>query len=200
MNINYTSKLYYKKYPFKVVLKYDPVPLKTPNRTTWNNWNRPEDHPTFKLIEAWCEKNAPNSYKIIRSWRGWRTAHYWHVAIFLEQQSQKDQCVLDWASDLHTVFQPLDNDHAQKLGFKTLHEVRKDLIYKKYSHVMYMKYQGTRTLFDELQKFSVCSDQTDLKGSEWWPKVYSSSLEDIQQLQLMYGEHVTYVKHVTLIP
>jgi hypothetical protein len=195
MQIRYTHKLFFKKYAYKVVLNCQT----SGNRWCWRNQDTlPQE---FQSLQDWCEQHAPGAYKIQRRYQGGTKRHSdWHQLVYLQSERMKDALVKDQSLAVQEVWQPLDADHFHQLDVRNVIEVRHQLIYRKYAHVIYFKYDRHGQLHEWLKALLADSTTSELKGDAWWCKVYSNDLDDVRMIQLSYGEQIDYVKHVKLIP
>lgn len=194
MQIRYTHKLFFKKYAYKVVLSCQT----SGNRWAWRDQaHLPQE---FQLVQDWCEQHAPDAHKIQRRYQGGSKRHSdWHQLVYLQTEHTKDALLKVQPTAVHEIWQPLDADHLQMLDVRNVIEVRDRLIYHKYSHVIYFKYDRDMQLWDWLKALLDGSEVSVLKGSAWWPKVYSSDLDDVRMIQLSYPERIDYIKHVKLL-
>lgn len=194
MKIHYVSKLFYKKYAYKVVLNC---------QTSGNRWfwRRSDVLPQeFQQVQDWCETHVQGQFKIQRRYQGGSKKHSdWHQNVYLGSADHKDALIAHAGAAVNEVWQPLDDDHLQSLDVRNVIEVRDSLIYGKYSHVVYFKYNRDGELWKWLEALLVESDVSDLKGDRWWPKVYSTDLDDVRMIQLSYPERIDYIKHVKLL-
>lgn len=193
MQINYTSKLFFKKYAYKVVLSCQT----TGRRWTWRSHKMPQE---FQSVQDWCEAHAAGQFHISRRYQGGSKKYSdWHQNVYLQSADHKDALIKHQAASVHEVWQPLDSDHLQSLDVRNVIEVRDQLIYRKYAHVIYFKYDAHGELWNWLETLMEGSQVSVLKGSTWWPKVYSSDLDDVRMIQLSYPERIDYIKHVKLL-
>ena len=194
MKIQYTHKLFHKKYAYKVVLSC---------QTSGSRWFWPRQDqlaPDFQAVTDWCELHAPNSHKIQRRYQGGSDQHSdWHQNVYLQTDAQKDALVKAQGAAVQEVWQPLNPAHLQTLDVRNIAEVRSQLIYKKYSHVIYFKYDKHHTVYPWLLKLLADSPKSIVKGCIWFPKVYSTDEADVQMIQLSYPEKISHIKHVILL-
>ena len=194
MQIHYVSKLFYKKYAYKVVLNCQTTGLKW----SWRNSQKvPQE---FQSVQDWCDAHADGQFKIQRRYQGGTQKHSdWHQNVYLSSADHKDALIKHQGASVHEVWQPLDSDHFQSLDIHNVIEVRNTLIYRKYSHVIYFKYNKDSQLWNWLESLMEGSEVSVLKGDRWWPKVYSMDLDDVRMIQLSYPERIHYIKHVKLL-
>jgi hypothetical protein len=195
MKINYTSRLFFKKYAYKVVLACQT----SGNRWFWRQQDQlPQE---FQSVQHWCSHHVPHTHKIQRRYVGGSALHSdWHQMVYLQHESDKDQLLKAHAADVLQVWQPLNDQHLKQLDVKNVQEVRAQLIYKRFAHVIYFKYDRTCEMWDWLQALLADSTESELRGDKWWPRVYSASLDDVQQILFCYSDRVHYVKHVIVAP
>ena len=155
----------------------------------------------FQSVQDWCEAHAAGQFHISRRYQGGSKKYSdWHQNVYLQSADHKDALIKHQAASVYEVWQPLDSDHLQSLDVRNVIEVRDKLIYRKYSHVIYFKYDTHGELWNWLETLMEGSQVSVLKGSTWWPKVYSSDLDDVRMIQLSYPERIDYIKHVKLLP
>lgn len=193
MQINYTSKLFFKKYAYKVVLNCQT----TGRKWSWRSHKMPQE---FQAVQDWCEAHAAGQFKIQRRYQG-RSKKYsdWHQNVYLSSADHKDALIKHQGASVHEVWQPLDSDHLQSLDVRNVIEVRKSLIYRKYSHAIYFKYDKDSQTRPWLVTLLEQSTTSVLKGQRRWPIVYSTDLDDVRMIQLSYPERIDYIKHVKLL-
>lgn len=192
--IHYTHKLFYKKYAYKVVLSCQTQG----RRWSWRNAHKvPQE---FQCVQDWCDVHAAGAFKIQRRYQGGNNKHSdWHQNVYVATADVKDALILNQGAAVHEVWQPLDADHLHSLDVRNVIEVRDSLIYRKYAHVIYFKYDRQCQLWTWLNSLVTDSQTSVLKGNAFWPKIYSSDLDDVRMIQLSYPERIDYIKHVKLI-
>jgi len=193
MNIQYVSKLFYGQYAYKVVLY---------TTLTSGRWWPKQDEPTeFTVVTVWCEQHVPGAYKILRRFQDSdNQSSDWHQMIYLQSEHMKDALVKQFGAHVTEVWQPLNQAHLQTLEVRNITEVRSQLIYKKYSHVVYFKYDRQHVVYPWLEKLLADSPKSAIKGCRWFPKVYSADEADVQMIKLSYPEMISYIKQVVLLP
>jgi hypothetical protein len=151
-------------------------------------------------VQDWCEAHAADQFKISRRYQG-GTKKYseWHQNVYLSSVDHKDALIKHAGASVHEVWQPLDADHLHSLDVRNVIEVRDQLIYRKYAHVIYFKYDRDGELWMWLEAMLAESEVSVLKGDRCWPKVYSMDLDDVRMIQLSYPERIDYIKHVKLL-
>lgn len=155
----------------------------------------------FQSVQDWCEAHAAGNFKIARRYQGGSKKYSdWHQNVYLSCADHKDALILYQGAAVHEVWQPLDSDHLQQLEVRNVTQVRDQLIYRKYAHAVYFKYDAHGELWNWLTLLLADSEVSVLKGSKWWPKVYSEQMDDVRMIQLSYGEYIDYIKHVKLLP
>lgn len=196
MKITYTQKLFYRKYAYKVILTCS---LQGNRWYKLNNQGNPPQE--FMDLTNWCDTHAANSYKIQRRYGGTSRKGYstWYQHVYLSTQAQKDALVQAYGAQVQEICQPLDTDHLNILDSKNIVEVRKSLIYKKWSYAVYFKYQKNANLYEWLEALFKDSETSVLKGNPWWPTVYSTDILDVKQVEFSYLDDIKLVKTVKLI-
>ena len=193
MKINYTSKLFYKKYAFKITLGFQ---VAKRHRYHRNKTMQPE----LQQVQDWCVATFGTQFKMINRGIWGNQIYSCETSIYVSSESDKDQVLQQYASQVLEVWQPWDDSHLQALGVRNITQVRTRLIYNKYSHVIYFKYDKKQTLKGQLHVMLADSTQSAVKGCARWPRVYSMCEQDITWIRLTYPEQIDYVKHVILFP
>lgn len=192
MQIEYTQKLYFGKFYYKVTLEV------AGDSANW--WSPPRE---IKPVLSWCVSNLPApDHKLTR-----RRQHHdpkqrhavWHVCVYLNRSDLMDLILKDLGVQVIHVCKPLDDAHRVNLSVKNVISVRKDLIYKKFSHVIYFKYERTGALHKWLKDYFKDNPKARVSGSLWWCKVYMQDDVDVMSLQLSWPDHIDYMKTVRLI-
>ena len=194
MKISYTSKLYFGKYPYKVALHT--------RLSGGKSWKIGILEPLeFQVLTVWCEQHMGGEHKIRRRFRGYTNpGSDWHQLVYVQTEAAKNALVQAYGAQVEQVWQPLDNSHLQSLEVRNITEVRSNLLFKKYKHVIYFKYDRSHHMWNWLKSLLQGSSTSDLKGDKWWPRVYSTDMDDINMIQLSFPENIDYIKHVILVP
>lgn len=155
MKQHYISKLFYNKYPYKIIVEI------RPNQNKSFTWNK---------IKTWLVKNAVG-YKtyttIMYSAFDWlhrpRRLYDQRVSIFLKTETEFEACKKRFKGRIKETYSPYDNNHIDLLKDNIHISIRKNLIYKKYRYAISFKYDYE-------------TKNTDVK--EWVLDNLKSSLDD----------------------
>lgn len=192
MQIEYTQKLYFGKFYYKISVEV------SGESTSW--WSPPKE---ITPVLTWCAVNLNSlDYKLTKFRQhhdpGQRQA-VWHACIYCASADLRDQVLKQFGAQVVYVCQPLDDAHRMNLSVKNIISVRKDLIYKKFSHVIYFKYERTGKLYKWLKDYFRDNPKVRVAGSLWWCKVYMQDDVDVMSIQLSWPDHIDYLKTVRLI-
>jgi hypothetical protein len=193
MKIHYTQKLFYKTHAFKVTLGFQVDMQSTFNR-------RFHLQPELQQLQDWCTQQFGTQYKMINRGVWNNQLRTCETSIYVGTQSDKDLIVQHYASQVLEVWQPMDQSHQHALSVRNITQVRTRLIYNKYSHVIYFKYDKTTKLKTNIEQLLHDSEHSVVKGSTRWPRMYSTCEQDVAMVRLTYTENIDYIKHVILFP
>lgn len=201
MQIEYVQKLYFGKYCYKIHVEVKGI-VSQPT-LWWTAWETPDE---VKQVTSWCVNNLPaEDHKLIK--RRMNTLPddspvleaVWHVCVYCDQPDIRDQVVKKFGAQVVRISQPLDDDHKQNLQIRNVVQVKKELIYKQYSNVIYFKYDKTgeihRWLHDYFQHNSLVRISKDSK----WCKVYMSDDSDVSAIKLTWSDRIEYMRTIRLI-
>ena len=196
MKIAYTSKLYFEKFCIKVIIKTD-TPKK--NRYTYD-WSKPEE---LKVLSSWCQANfKEDTYKIKDRYIGQspNVGTSFHQMVYLSDDDQKEQLIREFGKHIVEITQPYDSSHRDQLTIRNLIIVRSNLLFKKYQHAVYFKYDPRGEVWSWLQKYA--EDEPDLKVDtiSYWPRVYMVDDSHLSAFKLMWHERIDYIKTIQLLP
>jgi hypothetical protein len=182
LKIHHSSKLFYGKYAYKVVLLTNGM-----------------DCGLSKLSD-WCNSNiADQDYKLVNR-------HHdhcdWHQMVYVHNEQVRDNMLTAFGADVVEIWQPLDSDHLKKLSVRNVVQVRSTLIFKKYNHAIYFLYDRLGGIEDWLMEYYQGRTDVRVSGSRWWPKLYiqGDHLQDeITAIELTWPNCIDYVRTVRLI-
>ena len=195
MNIEYTSKLYFEKYCIRVVIKTD---TSRKHRYTYD-WTKPDE---LKVLSDWCDANLEaGTYKIKDRYIGQspNAGTSFHQMVYLSSTDQKEKIVREFGGQISELTQPYNEDHREQLTIRNLIIVRRNLIYKKYQHAVYFKYDPRGEVWKWLQSYA--KDEPDLKVDtiSYWPRVYMVDDTHLAAFKLMWQEKIDYIKTIQLL-
>ena len=189
----YTSKLFFGKYNTRIVIKTEGERL--------IRWVKPSE---VIEVQTWCQTNLPNnSWKIRDYQKNCRNYTIGEVTyyqnLYITDVAQTDQVLKKFGNSVIEVTQPLDQDHKNNLEIRNLLVVRSSLIYKKYQHVVYFKYDRTQELNNWLQTYFVDEPESKLISHPYWPRLYLVDQTHLTTVKLMWQEKIDYIKTVQLL-
>jgi hypothetical protein len=184
----YTSRLYFKKFPYKVQL-FRSGQL---NKLAWKRGWTP----------AKCAKWLDNKSFDFRS----RTKVRWkkrlkqvHVTmtVFLPTRDSYDACIKKYASNVVSITEPYDDSHVDLLKNDSNIVIREHLIYKRYKYVVNFRRTWNRSLgdIDDWIKLNFSNNLYANKTMKWissgWnPRLYIENIEDLVFVKLTWGERI----------
>lgn len=192
MKINYTSKKFFKKYIYKLVLEVSAT------RPFSRYFGNPSE---LMQVPNWIASHLPNlDCKITNRFQNsnGNDVHY-HQVIYLADLDAKNTLQQQFAGVLTEVWQPLDQNHANELEIRNLLTVRQDLLFKKYKMAVYFKYDRKGELYKWLKEYFADSATAKVSGSSWWPRLYLNDDGEITVIKLSWPDSIDYVKRVVLI-
>lgn len=192
MNINYTSRKFYKKYIYKLVLNA------SADRISSSYWGTPA---ALKVLPRWIEANWPDlDCKITNRYQGTSGNDVkYHQVIYLNDISARDSIMAEFAAKIISVWQPFDQKHADELEIRNVVVPRTSLLFNKYQCAVYFKYDRKAQLHTWLLDYFANSDSARVAGDPWWPRVYLNDDAEIAAIKLTWPDTINYVKRVLLI-
>lgn len=192
MLINYTSKLFYKKYAYKILVETITKPTA--------RWNKHHSKDLLQ-INTWCESHiCENNFKIQHRYqKDIKKDTLWHQLIYVKDSHSKDLVLKKFGPRVQQIWQPLDSTHEQSLDIVNLVEVRKDLLYKTYRYAIYFKYDRQCTIFNWLEDYYKGNSHARVSGCHKWPRLYLLDPTELTTIRLTWGEDIQYIKTVRLI-
>lgn len=195
MQINYTSKLYYKKYPFKITLLIRIQSLF--KKTVWDKTTYPE----LAALPTWCNDNlSEHDHKIQNRYqRKDKNDSLYHQLIYVKDTATKDKVLANFGHSVLCVNQPLDNSHADSLEVRNITEVRENLLFKKFRYAVYFRYDRTQELFNWLVDYFKDTATVKVSGDYGWPRLYMEDDTELTMIKLTWQDKIDYIKSVRLI-
>ena len=208
MKIEYTNRLYFGQYPYKVVLY-----LKHEGKFLWNRSRMLRNSSLIKGIFSWCKDTLdPQNHKIkSRVWQTEensspkksgkpRTWVNWHVNIYVQDQHTIDQIVQQFGAHVDAIHKPLDDNHLQRLQVKNLVQVSNKLLFGKYKYGVYFSYDNEGIVIDWLHECYKDDPNVKIGPNSYWPRVYVCDILDLNAIQFTWHEKINYVKTILLQP
>ena len=196
---SYTTKLFFGKYNSRVIV------VTRLNRKIYR-WKSPKPRELLAL-HAWCRDHLSDEGYIIKD-------HFcvlnddvtYQQMVYLSSPADRDLLLAHYGGQVSEVTQPLDDLHKQQLEVRNLVVVRNTLLYNRYRHSVYFKYDSTMETWRWLQTFfkdeEGCKLMPDPKHDPdypVWPRVYLEDDTHLTTLKLMWQERIDYVKTVHLL-
>ena len=192
MKINYTSKKFFKKYIYKLVLavsatksfnRYFGLPSELMQVPNWIAHNLPELD--CKVTNRFQSSNGSDAK--------------YHQVIYLADQDAKNTLQQQFAGQLVEVWQPLNVDHASELEIRNLLVARSSLLFNKYKMAVYFRYDRKGELYKWLKDYFATSSTAKVSGDLRWPRLYLNDDGEIAVIKLSWPDSIDYVKRVILI-
>jgi hypothetical protein len=191
MKISYTHKLFFGRFHRKITIQVEGMV---------NHWNA---MPTsVSDLQNWCTQHLPpHEFKVRCREFGWDTNQNhktYHVHIYYSLDQVQQQVLSEFGSKVIHMCAPLDQQHVDDLSVKNIIQVRDTLLYNKYSHVIYFKYQKNRKLHSWLTEYLADTD-VKITHNHQFPIVYMPGADHMALLQITWADEIDHVKQVRLL-
>lgn len=192
MNINYTSRKFYKKYIYKLVLGA------AAERITSSYWGTPV---ALQVVPTWVSTHfADLDCRITNRFQNTRGNDVnYHQVIYLSDSDARDRILAEFAPRVLSVWQPFDKQHADNLEIRNVLVPRTSLLFNKYQYAVYFKYDRKAQLQPWLLDYFANITSVKVAGDKWWPRVYLNDDAEIAAIKLTWPDTISYVKRVLLI-
>lgn len=193
---SYTTKLFFGKYNSRVIVV---TRLSKKN----HRWRSPKPR-ELQALHTWCRDNLSEDGHIIKD-------HFclfnedtaYQQMVYLSNPADRDLLLAHYGSQISEVTQPLDDSHKQQLEVRNLVVVRESLLYNRFKHCVYFKYDPTletwrwlKTFFQDEESSKLMPDPKHDASYPVWPRVYLEDDTHLTTLKLMWQERIDYVKTV----
>ena len=194
MDINYTSHLFYKKFPYKIKL----VRQGNVNSTSWSAGWTPQKsltwlnkkHITYKS-KSWVKRSRKTGKITVT------------ISIFLENSIDFDLCQSKWKKYIVSITKPYDQNHEDLLKNNEKLIIRKQLVYGKFRYIIKFKWSRflimDHKLSDWLKENIAAIDYGNCikcKVNGWSPRIYTSSLSYLTLIKLVWSDHILEIVFV----
>lgn len=191
MDIFYTSSLFYRKFPYKIVL----VRQGESKGMRWKNgW-------THKKSLIWLnQKNI--SYRSncrVRQSKKTGTINV-TMRIFLENEKDYNDCLTKWQKYIVSTTRPYNQNHEDTLKNNEKIIIRKNLLYGKFRYIIRFRWNRTLMVDGELIKWlrenlviNHANHHIKWKMNSWVPKVYTNDLSDLTLIKLVWSEQISEI-------
>ncbi len=192
MKRDYTTRLFYKKYPYRLMLER----VTTANDVSYSNgWTHHGcktwlvtngvDHRIYSSVRYKGRKRSPSTTVVVTA------------SIFLLNKDDFDQCVSKWQDYVKSATVPYDESHVDVLKDNTSVIIRERLLYKKYRYVIDFSRKYGESLDDLIEwvssAFAVEPGDVPPKlvtGGGWYPRLYLVKNEDLILTKLTWSERI----------
>lgn len=194
MDVNYTPSLFYKKFPYKIIL----VRQGNLNSVGWNlRW-------TPQKCLFWLNKRGISFRSNCRVRHSKKTGKITvTMRIFLENELDYNVCAKKWQKYLVSVNKPYDQTHEDLLKNNEKLVIRKQLLWNKFRYIIKFKWSRNLIADGELSAWlreNLVINHGDhhikWKMNSWHPKVYTNDLSDLTLIKLVWSDHIS---EITLI-
>lgn len=198
MKKSYTSKLFYRRYAFRILFTKcttigDPDYHKdwtVHNCKEWLESNHIE-HRMYNKVRRTGRKNNPKTLVTVSS------------SLFLKNKLDFDHAVSKWKGNVDSVTCPYDESHVDILIDNTTVLIRKKLIYNRFRYIVVFRRKWQESIQDLEDWIVPTLIQQQDEGREikwvsnsWTPRLYLSDESDLVLVKLSWGERI---KCVTLV-
>jgi hypothetical protein len=196
---NYTTKLFFGQYTTKITIN-----THIPGKKNYGyRFQKPKE---LRELHNYCKENFVDGYVVKDHWCGADDGVLFHQMIYLNNTFDRDALLARFGARVLEITQPFDSDHKNSLEIRNLTVVRNILLYNKYQHCVYFKYDPTHNTYNWLKAFfkdevghKLVPDPNRDYTYPVWPRVYLTDSTHLMSLKLMWSERIEYVKTVHLI-
>jgi hypothetical protein len=196
MKINYTSRLFFQKFYFKVEI------LTICNSTNRYNNYTGEKCQELSELRNWCKGNfKTGEYRISDYYNGKSVDGLvmFLQTVYLLNSLQKDKIIQKFGNSIQSITQPFDSEHQEQLDFRNEIVYRKNLIYKKYKYAVYFKYDRKNEIWKWLCEYTQDEKDMLINPGYFSPVVYMKDDEHLVMIKLSWSEKIKSIKTVHLI-
>ena len=195
MQHNYTSKLFFGYYPYKISLARSGEITEPDYHVGWNVHNASVflntngiKHRTYNQVT-----HSGKRQKLVTV----------NSSLFLATKSDFDRCVVMWQQYIQSVTAPFKDEHVDVLKDNTEIIVRSSLLYKRFRYVVIFKRHWNEDISDLVNWVTdsfvtIPSAHATAKWHEngWQPRLYLANDSDLLLTKLTYGERI---RRITVI-
>ena len=196
MKREYTSKLFYGKYAYKILISHRGKAADAAKSIGW----------TIHSCRLWLtEQNIThrmyNQIKLVG--KGRRDVHV-KSSLFLNDKSAFDECMKEFADIITHVVEPYDESHVDVLKDNTTILVRKNLLFNRFKFVVIFKRGWNDPFISEIDKWileNFLAKNSSTKDVKWNqngfnPRLYLIDDSDLMLVKLTWGDRI---KTITVI-
>ena len=192
MQRHYTSKLFFKKYPYKIQLARSGEISDPAYNVGWNVHNA-----SLFLQNSGIKHRMYN--KITYSGKKKILATI-NSSLFVSTKEDFDTCIGMWQQYVQSVTSPFKYEHVDILKNNTEIVVRKNLLYKKFRYVVSFK-RGYKEDLSELTSWVTESFDTTAHATStarwtewgWYPRLYLINEEDLLLTKLTHSDSIHHI-------
>ena len=190
MQKNYTSRLFYKKYPYKITFH------RTGNIDSKSWMKEWTPHNCIKLLER--KKIDFRVYTKIKIQKRKRQVTV-NMSLFVGNQDEYDYCIKKWNKFIDSVTEPYNQTHVDILKDNTHIVIREKLIYQRYKYVVNFR-RTWRLNVDDINAWIASNFKNALAiqaakyvGYGWNPRLYLANEEDLVLVKLTWAERIRQI-------
>lgn len=192
----YSSRLYFKKYPYKINF------IRSGNASS-SDWTKDW---TPHNCQKWLNEQSIDFrvYTKISLQRKKKRVTV-RMSLFVPTRNDYDKCIKKYSSFIESITEPFDESHVEILKANTQIVIREKLIYEKYKYVVNFRRTYNQPIDDiddwvgeNFYKTEEDYLQLDVKwvGYGYNPRLYLKNKEDLVLVQLTWGERI---KQITIV-
>lgn len=199
MKREHTSRLFYGKYPYRILFSRSAI-LADLDGSGW----------TIHNCKAWLNDQVSDyrMYSRIRyqgrtSRRSPKTNVTILASLFLRTKSEFDSCVAKWSANIESVTEPYDPSHVDLLKDNTTIVIRDELIYRRFRYVVVFFRKWNENIEDLSEWVTTTflergENEPPVKWKErgWNPRLYLSEESDLVLTKLSWGEKIRNISVV----
>jgi hypothetical protein len=199
MIVNYTKKLFYRKYPYRVTIET------ATEHTAWSQ----EGSNKLGVLQTWLTNNCNNTgFKMVNRYMSFRRnkpkdQFIYNQVCYIQSEELKNQLVTAWANNVLEISHPHDINHLNLLEPRNEILVRTKPIYNKYMHIVYFAFDYDENIYNWLKKYFSLDDETVFfKKSRYFrvqPTIYLKNDDYLAEIKLYWGDSIECIKTVKLI-
>jgi len=195
MEHHYTSKLFYKKYPYKILITHTYLESTPDKMLDWTVSN------ANKFLKSLGIKYRMYNQVVYKKKK--QTLVTVTSSLFLESKQDFDVCYNKWKDLIQLVVAPYKEEHIDFLKDNTEIIIRDTLLYRRYKYVVLFR----RAYKEDISDLDNWVDQSFITtpakksnakwlSNSWWPRLYLSEDSDLVLTKLTHGDRI---RSITMI-
>jgi hypothetical protein len=184
----YTCKLFYKRFPYRILINRSINRKKPDYQTGYTVESATEFLKTHNIDHRMYNRVSGKSRITINS------------SIFLKTRNDFDVCLDKWRENVKSITAPYKEEHVQLLSGNTEIVIREKLLYNRFRYAVTFKasmYDDERTEFENWLKSTFQQDSSNQSSTKymlgWQPRLYLNNDADLVLTKLTYSEHISNI-------